>query len=202
MKKARLKVIPQTEQFGYGEHDFTTNGEKELLTKLLRPGALLFDMEAKVGAWTIAALEIEPNICTYSFESSSYSELKTNLSPYPNARVLPIPSQTLDQFCTSQGLQGIDLLRIGAGHRSILEGAKNLLTEKKISNIQFTYHKDFSSLKETMQTLSSQNYVLFRVFSHGLIHMSQWKDWLENNQYCNYFAILRSNISQCEPMTF
>lgn len=204
MKKAKLKVIPQTEQFGYEQKDLETNGEKELLSKLLRPGAVLFNMGAKTGAWSLAALQIEPNIYVYSFESDAYSylELKTSLAPYSGARVHPISPMTLDQFCSSQSIHGIDFLKISAENISLLEGSADLLEKQNIPNIQFTYNKDVSHLKDVMQKLSKQGYVLFRIFSHGLIHMSEWRDWLENRQYCNYFAILRSNISQCEPMTF
>ena len=208
MKKSRLKVIPQTEQFGYGINDIETSGEKELFAKLLSPGAVLFDMGAERGTWTLAALQIEPNIYSYSFESDAllYTELKGALAPYKKANVYPVSSLPLDQFCFSKGLQAINFLKVGAKNIALLKESENFLAQGRVPNIQFVYNKEFSergiSLKDAMQFLSSQNYVLFRVFSHGLIHMSQWKDWLDNEQHCNYFAILRSNISQCEPMTF
>ena len=204
MKKVKLKVIPQTEQFGYELQDLETNGEKELLQKLLRPSSVLFDVGAKNGAWTLAALQIEPNIYAYAFESddSLYPKLKKTLSSYAGARALSLSSLTLDQFCASEGVQGIDFLKIGSKPMTVLEGAKNLLTEKKIPNIQFAYGKDFPHLKDLALLLTKHNYVLFRIFSHGLIPMSEWKAWLENGQYCNYYAILRSQISQCEPMIF
>ncbi len=208
MKKSRLKVIPQTEQFGYGADSVDTSGEKELLAKILCPGAVLFDMGAEKGAWTLAALQIEPTIHSYSFESNAslYPELKSALAPYGQAHVYPVSSLPLDQFCFSQGLAAINFLKIGAKNISFLKESENFLTQGRVPNIQFAYNKELfkenGSLKEIMQQLSSQNYVLFRIFPYGLIHMSEWKDWLENSPECNYFAILRSNISQCEPMTF
>jgi FkbM family methyltransferase len=106
---------------------------------------------------------------------------------------------TLDAFCTAHNIDNIDFLKIDTegSEFSVLKGAKNLLQENRIKAVQFECGSTYSDgpgvrVKEVMQLLAQAGYVIFRIFSEGLVHISRWEDELENNNYCNYFAIVPS----------
>lgn len=200
MKKSRIKVIPQTEDYGYDLYNMIENGERQLIEKFVKPDSILFDVGANLGNWSLEALDFEPNAPIYCFEKTHLEELKKNLEKYPQVSIGE--SVHLDAFCSSNNLDGIHFLRIDAKNWDVLETAPLLLSQKKIVSIQFEYSPLSPTLKKTMELLTGHGYVLFRVFSFGLIHMSHWKEWLSSPRYCNYFAIQRSAISQCEPMQF
>lgn len=213
MKKTTIRVIPQTEEYGYDLQEIAINGEAALIEKFIAPSSTIFDVGSGEGVWDQELLRFEPKTNLYCFESEPLlcERLKEKLASHPQAQVHcksldGISSETLDEFCQTNGILGINLLRLHSKSLSVLDGATRLLSENRIVSLQFGTPQNSlatsSLLKPTMEKLSRQNYTLFRVFSHGLIHMSHWKDWLDSPKYCNYFAIQRSQISQCEPMIF
>lgn len=81
MLSTPIKVIPQTESFGYAYNEIERNGEGLLLNHYLRPGYTTFDVGANVGEWSQTALNIEPSIKNFCFEPNPivYQQLVSNL---------------------------------------------------------------------------------------------------------------------------
>lgn len=87
------KVITENEKtknLGYGEWVIKTDGELDLMQKLIRPGDTVFDVGANVGEWSLYALELNRSIQLYAFEPlpSIFTNLQQNLSHYPNAQTV------------------------------------------------------------------------------------------------------------------
>src|SRR5512147_1947672 len=65
------KVITENEKtknLGYGEWVIKTDGELDLMQKLIRPVDTVFDVGANVGEWSLYALELNRSIQLYAFE--------------------------------------------------------------------------------------------------------------------------------------
>jgi len=112
------------------------------------------------------------------------------------SQLLDVATDTLDNFCTEHGIESIDFLKIDTegAEVAILQGAMQLLRNQRIQYIQFeyggTYYDAHTTLQEAYRLLSSCNYQIYRIVSDGLIHISQWRDALENYRYSNYLAIV------------
>lgn len=104
--------------------------------------------------------------------------------------------ETLDAYCRSNNIETIFLLKVDVeGHElSVLQGAKNMLAEKKIHAIQFefggtnidarTYFKDF-------YLLLKDNYTIYRILSNGLYEIKKYTELQEIFLYTNFLAIAR-----------
>lgn len=109
--------------------------------------------------------------------------------------IIQVTTDTLDNFCVTHGIDQIDFLKIDTegAEIAILHGAAQLLKNQHIKYIQFEYGGCYSdahtTLQEAYRILSSCNYCVYRIVPDGLIHISEWRDALENYQYSNYFAV-------------
>lgn len=123
-------------------------------------------------------------------------------------KTIQVQVDTLDNFCFLNNIEQIDFVKIDVegSELTVLQGARRLLQEQKISGLQFEYGGTFPdagiTLQEVMKLLTANGYVLFRLFTRGLIHISEWKENLENNNYSNYFAVLQKMAPNFNQMIF
>jgi len=235
--------LPITEICPPQRYDFATNGEMFLLKSYLKPGDVVFDVGANVGDWSLAALDIEPNLSVYCFEptNSIFAKLVNNLKNhnafYFNIALSDkkdckkfyclnegqsegnslffreifktrevqsslIATDYLDSFCAMRNINKIDYLKIDVegGEFDVLNGSNHLLHNHKITALQFEYGGCYLdahiTLKDILNLLTRSNYVIFRITSEGLFHISQWTPSLENYEYANYFAMVQSEIPE------
>lgn len=123
--------------------------------------------------------------------------------PYTDsATVIEVDLDTIDHFCSAQGISYIDYLKIDTegGELKVLQGAKNMLLKKNVHALQFEYGGTYSdaniTLEEVMHLLTQAGYAIFRISAHGLIHISHWDESLENYRYANYFATPQSEVPE------
>lgn len=107
-----------------------------------------------------------------------------------------IAVRTLDSFCTAEGVNRIDFLKLDVeGHElAILRGARGMLERDAISMIQFefgpaniysrTYFYDFWSML-------SDRYRIFRIVPGGIVPITDYGEHLEVFLTTNYFAQLK-----------
>ena len=105
-----------------------------------------------------------------------------------------IKVRTLDSFCTADGIEHIDFLKLDVeGHEvAVLHGAQSMLDRGAISMIQFefgpaniysrTYFYNFWSML-------SDKYDLFRIVPSGLAPITHYGEHLEVFLTTNYFAM-------------
>lgn len=104
--------------------------------------------------------------------------------------------KTIDEFCIENNINHINLLKLDIeGHElSALNGATNMLNNKKINYIQFefggcnidsrTYFQDFwYKLKD--------NYNIYRIIKNGLIPIKEYNESYEVFLTINYLAELK-----------
>ena len=111
------------------------------------------------------------------------------------ASAVPIQLCTLDDFCESNGISHIDLLKIDVeGHEfAVLTGADRALQHRAISAIQF----EFSTSNIASKTyfcdfweLLSPTFKLFRILPGGLCEIRHYDEHLEVFLTTNYLAVL------------
>ena len=78
-----------TKNRGYGEWVIKTDGELDLMYKLIHSGDTVFDIGANIGEWSLLALELNRSIHLYAFEPLPliFHDLQQHLSNYLNAHV-------------------------------------------------------------------------------------------------------------------
>lgn len=79
-----------TKNLGYGEWVIRTDGELDLMQKLIRSGNTIFDVGANVGEWSVHALELGRPIHLYAFEPLPliFTDLQQRLSHYSNVQTV------------------------------------------------------------------------------------------------------------------
>jgi FkbM family methyltransferase len=119
---------------------------------------------------------------------------------------VPVQTRTLDSFCKEHLISYIDFLKIDTegAELDVLQGAVELLRERKIKTIQFEYGGTYPdagiTLRQVCQLLSSYGYTIFRILPDGLVHIGRWHDSLENNLYSNYLVVSPERINDYGPM--
>lgn len=115
--------------------------------------------------------------------------------PVTAARRETVEVETLDDFCRSRGIHGIDLLKIDAeGHDlAVLRGALNLLAERRIRVVQFEYSScnldSNTRLSDFFALLSPVGYALHRLSRFGPRRVHDYHPDLENFRYQNWVAV-------------
>lgn len=122
--------------------------------------------------------------------------------------VISVPHQTIDDFCMEHSISEIAFLKIDTegSEWNILLGSDRMLGSHKIRAIQFEYGGCYvdakTTLKQVMQYLTDKHYVIFRIFSNGLIHIPRWEDTLENYDLCNYCALCKEDAHGYNVVSF
>jgi FkbM family methyltransferase len=122
--------------------------------------------------------------------------------------IIMVPHTTLDNFCEEHAISHIDLIKIDTegSELAILQGAAKLLADHRIKIIQFEYGGCYvdahTKLKDVIRLLTDNNYVVFRIFQDGLIHISKWEASLENFNLSNYCAIAAEEMADYSPVLF
>jgi len=121
---------------------------------------------------------------------------------------ISVTLETLDHFCSTQSIPMIDFLKIDTegAEWKVLDGARNLLENHQIRAIQFEYGGCYTdagtTLKQVVQLLTKNGYIVFRIIPTGLIHISHWSPSLENFEYSNYFAIYQEDMPSYDLVKF
>lgn len=107
---------------------------------------------------------------------------------------ITVQTDTVSHFCKEHQIKKVDFLKIdtkGAEY-TIIQGSRELIRNHAISFIQFKYGGTYTdaqiTLKAMYQFLTAYNYKIYRITNDGLIHITKWRDELENFQYSNYLA--------------
>lgn len=139
----------------------------------------------------------------YYKDSSELAELSTfyrrnaSIEGRLNLHAVPIQVQTmtLESFCAIHSITRIDLLKVDTegSELDVLQGASALLKNKQIIIIQFEYGGCYLDAKITLrqvyELLTKNGYSIFRIIPDGLVHITIWRDSLENYRYANYLAV-------------
>ena len=121
---------------------------------------------------------------------------------HPDPQVISVQQETLDEFCVSHAISKIDFIKIDTegAEWKVLNGARNLLKNHQVKAIQFEYGGCYvdakTTLKQVVELLKDNKYVIFRIIPTGLLHISKWDPNLENFNLSNYFAIYKED---CPP---
>ena len=133
--------------------------------------------------------------------------LQSNFNYNPPQQI-SVALETLDHFCSTQSVSKIDFLKIDTegAEWKVLDGARNLLENHQIRAIQFEYGGCYTdagtTLKQVVQLLTKNGYIIFRIIPTGLIHISHWSPSLENFEYSNYFAIYQEDMPSYDLVKF
>ena len=109
---------------------------------------------------------------------------------------------TLDDYCTSAGVETIDLLKIDAeGHdHLVLTGAKSLLARGAIEMVQFEYNFRWIGarryLKDVFDYLGPLGYEMGKVTQRGIEWYPRWSAELETFREGNYLAVRSASRSR------
>jgi FkbM family methyltransferase len=107
---------------------------------------------------------------------------------------------TLDQYCDSQGIRQIDMLKIDAeGHDlAILRGGQELINRELIHRIQFEYGPfhilSKTWLRDFFSFFEGRPYIIYLVLPKGLKEVPEYNIKLENFIYKNFVAIHESVV--------
>lgn len=102
---------------------------------------------------------------------------------------------TVDEYCREHGIERVDLLKCDAeGHDlSVLEGARGLLTEQRVSALQFEYNFTWiyarRYLRDAFELLKGMDYTLGKVTPRGIEYYHAWDPELETFRFANYLAV-------------
>lgn len=105
-----------------------------------------------------------------------------------------VRTTTIDAFCTSQGIEQIDLLKLDVeGHElSVLEGARRMLSEGRIHFIQFEFggcNIDSRTYLQDFFYLLTPTHELHRIIRHGLAPIPAYDERLEVFITTNFLAV-------------
>jgi FkbM family methyltransferase len=119
---------------------------------------------------------------------------------HPDPHVIEVAEKTLDLFCKENGINEIGFVKIDTegAEWKILQGARDLIENRKIRAIQFEYGGCYidakTTLKDVAQFLTTHGYLIFRIVPKGLVHIAKWESSLENYHLSNYFALRREEL--------
>lgn len=110
-------------------------------------------------------------------------------------RRIAIIKVTVTDFCESRKIQKIHLLKCDTeGHdMEVVRGASRMLTEERISVLQFEYnHRWISSrnfLKDAFAAAEGVRYKLAKILPHKLLVLDEWHPELERFFHGNYVLV-------------
>jgi FkbM family methyltransferase len=103
---------------------------------------------------------------------------------------------TLDAYCDHNKIHQIDFLKldIEGNELNAFKGAKKMLSEKRIKNIQFEMggcNIDSKTFWQDIYYYLSPNYKIFRILNDGVVEFEKYNEFQEISVYANYFAECR-----------
>ena len=108
----------------------------------------------------------------------------------------PVELITAEEFCRSQNIDHIDLLKIDAeGHdMMVIEGARGLLARKAIGVVQFEYNwrwvEPHKTLLDAFKFFEPLGYRIGKITPAAIEFYSKWHFELETFREANYIACL------------
>lgn len=141
--------------------------------------------------------DIKKGFMNYFYEESQgcSSLFDRPVLNHVQVKKIPIIITSLDTFCIENHIDAIDFLKIDTegSELAVLHGAHRLISNRKISFIQFEYGGTYPdaniTLFEVFTYLTAHDYAIYRIAPDGIIHINQWESYLENNHLSNYLAI-------------
>ncbi len=105
-----------------------------------------------------------------------------------------IELSTIDNYCEINNLQRIHFLKLDIeGHElKALNGAKKMISEKKVDFIQFEFggcNIDSRTYFQDFYLLLTDNYKIYRILRNGLFEIVKYKETYEIFTTINYLAI-------------
>lgn len=109
-----------------------------------------------------------------------------------------ISIRTIDDYCIEKNIERIHFLKLDIeGHEyKCLQGAKNMLQQKKIDFIQFEFggcNIDSRTFFQDFWYLLKDQYKFYRIVKNGLVPINEYNERLEIFKNINYLAELRSS---------
>ncbi|MCK9581413.1 MAG: FkbM family methyltransferase [Methanoregula sp.] len=105
-----------------------------------------------------------------------------------------VEMKKLDDFCLENNVNSIDFLKIDVegNELKVLEGARGMLSNHKISVVQFEYGGTYigsgALLKDVFDFFAGMPYTIYKMLPDMLLRVDYDQE-LENFQYANYIAI-------------
>jgi FkbM family methyltransferase len=136
------------------------------------------------------------------YRRSEALEQRLDMKP----KKIEVRTQTLDSFCKDNSISRIDYLKIDTegAELDVLRGAEGILSRDIVRKLQFEYGGNFKeadiTIKQVCEFLTKYGFSLFRIIPDGLVHMSRWRDRLENYKYSNYLAVCSEQAGGYQPM--
>jgi FkbM family methyltransferase len=112
---------------------------------------------------------------------------------------------TLDRYCAGAGIEQIDFLKIDVeGHeRSVLAGAKEMLSKHRIRAVQFEYAPSYLyariQLRDVLEQFAEAGYIVYKLFPAELREVSRYDVGLERFRYSNWAAAPREHPLPSRP---
>ena len=134
----------------------------------------------------------------YSVMNSMYARASDGLMVLKKQEV---DMMRLDDFCLENNVKNIDFLKIDVegNELKVLDGAKDMLSNDKISVIQFEYGGTYIDaeilLKDVFDFFSELPYTIYKILPDRLLQTG-YSQQLENFQYANYLAINNSWLNK------
>jgi len=117
---------------------------------------------------------------------------RNSLYPVGECSVQEVETLTLDDYCRRAGVERIALLKIDTeGHdMCVIEGGKGLLTDRRISVVQFEYNHLWVSarhyLKDVFEFAGPLGYNVAKITPAGVEPYAKWHHELETFREGNY----------------
>lgn len=187
-----FRLYPQAEVYGFEPNPASY---RDLISK---------NKNKRVHIFPLGLGDKQSKVKLYDYDQSTSTQhasiYKDNIieSHKANTKSHIIDIQTLDNFIKETKIKtAIDFLKIDTegSELSVIKGAINLLTKRKIKHIQFEFNEmnvySRVFIRDFIELLP--NYDLYRMLPNDLIPIKPYTPWLsEIFSYSNIFCILKS----------
>lgn len=126
----------------------------------------------------------------YKIDHHPNSKSKDDYSEVEHVRTI-----TLDEYCADNEINRIDFLKIDVegNELKVLEGARTLLKERRIQNIQFEFgigNIESGNHFKNFYNLLAEDYKIYQLVVDGMIEIKKYKTEMEIYKLTNFFAEL------------
>jgi len=119
-----------------------------------------------------------------------------------------VSGTTIDHYCKENDIDHINFMKVDTEGAEflVIDGSNEMLEGQMIDFLQFEYGGCFISasitLKKAVETLSQNEYSVFRIVPDGLLHLDIWQDEMENYIHSNYLAVSSKKDNRFKPTEF